>query len=347
MAFVHGPYESYSELERGKAITRKRNEERRIEEEEKRKCEEYADRQREHTLLAQQKLQYELDMVQQEQQKIQELQEARRGHELETKRREEREQAKADAEKDEVRERQLFRLAEDIDIRRDNAERLQNAIEEGYIVMDKYLHLDRLLEKSEVRTPLLVSSVYEDPYDYIQILAKRCKTPVSFGKLNSRSNDHVLRLFDGCLNSGTWLYIEIADTKWIDHDVFRQIGKTLNTLTPTPQYPDREYFRMWVCTPEPVDLNDTLHPVYPAIFTVNSLCAQPSRSVSPRHRSPSSQKVVRKKPVDPELVQRHMKRAEGRQNSGRDSDSESDIDESDPSSPRKVFGPLFMRPKEG
>eukprot|EP01006_Ploeotia_vitrea_P012905 TRINITY_DN34003_c0_g1_i1.p1 TRINITY_DN34003_c0_g1~~TRINITY_DN34003_c0_g1_i1.p1 ORF type:complete len:369 (+),score=18.14 TRINITY_DN34003_c0_g1_i1:26-1132(+) len=338
---VVSAYELSTELDRAAEITRRRNVERRQIDEDKRAQEAKEQYRREHELLAQQKREYELGAVANELDRLAHIQEQRRATDVVLARKQATEEALASAERNRMREQEIERLAQNVERRRVLAADIQRGLTNNTIPRDRYSHLDRLLEKSEARTPLLISAVYEDPLPYIQCLADECRQTITRCTINHLHDSHVIPLFEETLQNGDWLYIDIPVTHYVNHDVFRKIATTLTTLSPSTSYPYQEYFRLWVCTSSPVDINETTDPVFPTIFTTNCLCATPSHSAA-NTRSPLAQKVIRKKPVDPVMVQLQMKRAELRHRAGRDSDSESDVDETDPASPRKVFGPMFM-----
>lgn len=204
--------------------------------------------------------------------------------------------------------------------------------------------IKRLFVKSEPRIPLLVSKVNGDPYGYVDELAKACGSTIEKYSMQL-GGDHcdATTVMESILNRGDWMYIDIADVP--DDAAFRAIGMKLTIMMPDEEYPKREFFRIWVCTPEPIDVNDRYTPKFPQVFLRHCLCARPIDNAG--EEMPTPQKIVRKKIIDPGMsVVESMSpvltaKKEGKRKFGHDSDSESDTEDMDLFSVTKPFGPLF------
>lgn len=196
-------------------------------------------------------------------------------------------------------------------------------------------HVERVYNLSEVRTPLIVSLSHGDPLRSIEALAKRHGCAVWKITMDTPKNEqNALDYLDVGLQNGDWLYLtqcEKATTK-----VMRDIALQLMTVRPEPkQYPRRELFRLWLIIEEPVDLNDQIQPVFPAVLTQNALLGY--------RDTESGAKVVTKARVDPALSERQLERRQKRVQKGRPEDDESD-DETEGTDPQKrMTGMWFHR----
>eukprot|EP01012_Entosiphon_sulcatum_P009115 TRINITY_DN1504_c0_g1_i1.p1 TRINITY_DN1504_c0_g1~~TRINITY_DN1504_c0_g1_i1.p1 ORF type:complete len:342 (+),score=70.99 TRINITY_DN1504_c0_g1_i1:98-1123(+) len=194
-------------------------------------------------------------------------------------------------------------------------------------------HVERVYNLSECRTPLIICLSDGDPLKSIEALAKRNGCAVWKIVMDTPKNEqNALDYLDVGLQNGDWLYLtqcEKATAK-----VMRDIALQLMTVRPEPKlYPKRELFRLWLILEEPIDLNDQIHPVFPAVLTQNALLG-----IRDQDRGA---KVATKQKVDPHLSEEQIQKQQKRIQKGLPVDDESDGDVEDPQ--KRVTGMWFHR----
>eukprot|EP01001_Neometanema_parovale_P006169 NODE_2547_length_1392_cov_182.699764_g2420_i0.p1 GENE.NODE_2547_length_1392_cov_182.699764_g2420_i0~~NODE_2547_length_1392_cov_182.699764_g2420_i0.p1 ORF type:complete len:343 (+),score=71.83 NODE_2547_length_1392_cov_182.699764_g2420_i0:109-1137(+) len=195
-------------------------------------------------------------------------------------------------------------------------------------------HVERIHSLSEVRTPLICCLENGDPVKSIEVLAKRQGLTVWKISMDTPKNEqNALDYLQVGLQNGDWLYLtqcEKATTK-----VMREIALQLFTVAPDPKnYPKREFFRLWLLVEQPIDINDNVNPIFPAVLTQHALLAW-------REISQNKNKVICKQKVDPLLAESQMMKKVSRKDRGQDSDDESDEEGVDPA--KKQTGMWFHR----
>lgn len=217
-----------------------------------------------------------------------------------------------------------------------------------------------LFTRSEMRTPLIIpSSLLGCSASETVKIIKACGqgrvpgvTDLDFGGKNGDgAADLAHKEVQACLMEGKWLVIVQPkvrkphaqdDPACGELDLFpayRRLALALMTTQPDGQSPT-ELFRLWVVVPDPVDLDDTNFPTFPAVFVQNALQLKPADS--------SPAKIVKKLPADPTLLESEVAHREKRRQAGREVDAESVEGEviTNQCDGRKITGPIFVRSRE-
>jgi hypothetical protein len=198
-------------------------------------------------------------------------------------------------------------------------------------------HVERVYRSSETRTPLVVSERDGDPFNSIVALAKRHGCCVWTISMDSEKNEqNAIDYVDVGIQNGDWVYL--TNVEKASTDVMRRLAMTLVSLSPDPKAcPRREFFRLWILTASHIDVNDTIKPVLPQIMLQHAIVA--NAASPPGHAPASPDKMQRVVPQEPPQRLSAMEKHDQRRGDGRDSDSESDMDEPE----SKVTGMWFHR----
>eukprot|EP00998_Keelungia_sp_KM082_P005667 NODE_1973_length_1169_cov_127.354127_g1956_i0.p1 GENE.NODE_1973_length_1169_cov_127.354127_g1956_i0~~NODE_1973_length_1169_cov_127.354127_g1956_i0.p1 ORF type:complete len:345 (+),score=80.43 NODE_1973_length_1169_cov_127.354127_g1956_i0:76-1110(+) len=195
-------------------------------------------------------------------------------------------------------------------------------------------HIQRMYNLSECRSPMIVCVENGDPLKSIETLAKTVGSAVWTMSMDSPKNEqNALDYLEVGLANGDWLFL--AQCEKASPKVLREISLQLLTISPDPKAaPRRSNFRLWLLVQKPVDINDNINPVFPAILTQNCLFGM-------RDPTTNKVKVIAKNKVDPTLSEEQLGKKQARVERGQDPDDESDQEEEDPG--KKVTGMWFHR----
>lgn len=209
------------------------------------------------------------------------------------------------------------------------------ALEEGF---EPLHHVVKLFNSSECRIPLiLVEDPDGDPFRSVACLANRQQSAVWQITMDSERNaQNALDYIDVGIQNGDWVYLTQCEDA--PPDSLRRIGLQMMTLQPDPKrYPRRELFRLWLVVKKPLNLNDTIHTIFPQVITKNALVGR--AAAPPGSGCSSPEKLQKKLPAEPPLYEKEEERHAARRQAGRDSDSESDADEPH----KRITGLWFYR----
>lgn len=195
-------------------------------------------------------------------------------------------------------------------------------------------YVKRAVKNSDCRTPIVFVQQDGDPFKSVCYLAKQCDSAVwSFDVSLLQSAQNIMDYIDVGLNNGDWVFITNCDL--VGASYFREVARTLYQLLPEPhRYPRREVFRCFFGVSVPFDLNAPVGLPFPPLFMHSAIVARPSAS---SQRSKWSRVMPADEPLFAAAATKHQQRREA----GRESDSESDLDEAE-----KLSGVLFYRAAE-
>ncbi|KPA86678.1 hypothetical protein ABB37_00776 [Leptomonas pyrrhocoris] len=191
-------------------------------------------------------------------------------------------------------------------------------------------YMERAIKNSDCRTPIVFVQQDGDTFQSVCYLAKQCDSAVwSFDVSLLQSAQNIMDYIDVGLNNGDWVFITNCDL--VGASYFREVARTLYHLLPEPlKYPRREVFRCFFGVSVPFDLNAPVGQPFPPLFMHNAIVARPT--------STQGSKWSRIMPADEPLFSAAATKHQKRREVGRESDSESDLDETD-----KISGVLFYR----
>lgn len=194
-------------------------------------------------------------------------------------------------------------------------------------------HVARAVSNSDCRSPVVFVQEDGDPFLSVCALANEQKSAVwSFDLSVNCSASNIMDYVEVGVNNGDWVFVSNCDT--VDESFFRDVARTLYQLKPEPdRFPRRECFRAFFTVSKPFNPNALGHVPFPAIFLQYAIIARKIRE--------TDAKWSRIVPVNDPLFTEAQTRHEERRAQGRDSDSESDIEEGD-----HVTGKLFFRSAE-
>ncbi|KAG5491438.1 hypothetical protein JIQ42_01340 [Leishmania sp. Namibia] len=194
-------------------------------------------------------------------------------------------------------------------------------------------YVERAVKNSDCRTPIIFVQEDGDPFRSVCYLAKEQDSAVwSFDVAQLNSVQNIEDYIEVGVNNGDWVYIINCDLVGESH--FRDIARTLYHILPEPNlYPRREVFRCFFGVTMPFDLNAPVGLPFPPLFMHAALVARPTAA----HGSKWSRIMPADKPLFSAAALKHQKRREV----GRDSDSESDLEETD-----RISGVIFHRAAE-
>ncbi|KAG5492951.1 hypothetical protein JKF63_01531 [Porcisia hertigi] len=194
-------------------------------------------------------------------------------------------------------------------------------------------HVERAIKNSDCRTPVVFVQSDGDAYQSVCHFAKKQQSAVwSFDIFKLQSMQNVLDYIDVGVNNGDWVYI--TNCNLVDESYFRDVARVLYQLLPDPQrYPRRELFRCFFGVTKPFDLNAPVGQPFPQLFMHAALVARPTAA--------QGSKWSRIMPADKPLFSIAAMKHQQRRAAGRDSDSESDVEETDP-----ISGIIFHRATE-
>ncbi|KAK7198407.1 Dynein heavy chain and region D6 of dynein motor/Ankyrin repeats (3 copies)/Ankyrin repeat [Novymonas esmeraldas] len=194
-------------------------------------------------------------------------------------------------------------------------------------------YIDRAIKNSDCRTPVIFVQEDGDPFQSVCYLAKQRSSAVwSFDVSLLQSAQNIADYIDVGINNGDWVYITNCDL--VGESYFRDVARTLYQLVPEPhQYPRREVFRCFFGVTTPFDLNAPVGLPFPPLFMHTALVARPTAA--------QGSKWSRIMPADKPLFSAAALKHQQRREAGRESDSESDLDEAD-----RISGVLFHRAAE-
>lgn len=194
-------------------------------------------------------------------------------------------------------------------------------------------YVERAVKNSDCRTPIVFVQEDGDPFQSVCFLAKKYDSAVwSFDVSLLQSAQNIMDYIDVGLNNGDWVFITNCDL--VGASYFREVARTLYQLSPEPhRYPRREVFRCFFGVSVPFDLNAPVGLPFPPLFMHSAIVARPT--------STQGSKWSRVMPADEPLFSVAATKHQKRREEGRDSDSESDLDETD-----RISGVLFYRAAE-
>lgn len=194
-------------------------------------------------------------------------------------------------------------------------------------------YMERAIRNSDCRTPVIFVQEDGDPFQTVCYLAKQRDSAVwSFDVSLLQSVQNIADYIDVGINNGDWVYITNCDL--VGESYFRDVARTLYQLTPEPhRYPRREVFRCFFGVTVPFDLNAPVGQPFPPLFMHTALVARPTAA--------QGTKWSRVMPADKPLHMIAALKHQERRQAGRESDSESDVDEAAP-----ISGVLFHRAAE-
>ncbi|KPI87098.1 hypothetical protein ABL78_3810 [Leptomonas seymouri] len=198
-------------------------------------------------------------------------------------------------------------------------------------VPDEYV--ERAVKNSDCRTPIIFVQQDGDPFQSVCYLAKQFNSAVwSFDVSLMQSVQNIMDYVDVGLNNGDWVFITNCDL--VGASYFREVARLLYHLLPEPHtYPRREIFRCFFGVSVAFDLNAPVGQPFPPLFMHSAIVARPT--------SKQGSKWSRIMPTDDPLFTVAAKKHQRRREEGRESDSESDLDETD-----RISGVLFYRAAE-
>jgi hypothetical protein len=191
----------------------------------------------------------------------------------------------------------------------------------------------RAFKNSDCRTPIVFVQQDGDPFQSVCYLAKQNDSAVwSFDVSLLQSAQNIMDYIDVGLNNGDWVFITNCDL--VGASYFREVARTLYHLAPEPhKYPRREVFRCFFGVSVPFDLNAPVGLPFPPLFMHSAIVARPTAT--------QGSKWSRIMPADKPLFSAAAVKHQQRREAGRESDSESDLEETD-----KISGVLFYRAAE-
>ncbi|CAJ1012463.1 putative Dynein heavy chain region D6 P-loop domain/Ankyrin repeat (3 copies)/Ankyrin repeat [Leishmania naiffi] len=194
-------------------------------------------------------------------------------------------------------------------------------------------YMQRAVKNSDCRTPIIFVQQDGDPFQSVCYLAKQCDSAVwSFDVAQLQSAQNIMDYIDVGINNGDWVYVTNCDL--VDESYFRDVARTLYQILPEPhRYPRREVFRCFFGVTVPFDLNAPVGLPFPLLFMHTALVSRPTAA-------PGS-KWSRIMPADKPLFSVAALKHQQRREAGRESDSESDLDETD-----RISGVIFLRAAE-
>lgn len=178
-------------------------------------------------------------------------------------------------------------------------------------------HVVRAVKNSDCRTPIILVEEDGNPYPTVAQLAKEVDSGVwSFDLEQIKNANNIMDYVEVGVKNGDWVYITNCDC--VDPSFFREVARFIYLLNPEPEkYPRREFFRSFFTVKKPFDLNGIRFP-FPSLMMKSSIVARITTETS---------KWSCQLPVDdPQFAKAEKKHAQ-RRLEGRDSDSESDLDE--------------------
>ncbi|AYU83337.1 Dynein heavy chain and region D6 of dynein motor/Ankyrin repeats (3 copies)/Ankyrin repeat, putative [Leishmania donovani] len=194
-------------------------------------------------------------------------------------------------------------------------------------------YVERAVKNSDCRTPIIFVQQDGDPFQTVCYLAKKRDSAVwSFDVAQLQSMQNVADYIDVGINNGDWVYITNCDL--VSESYFRDVARTLYKILPEPHlYPRREVFRCFFGVTMPFDLNAPVGLPFPPLFMHSSLVARPTAT--------QGTKWSRIMPAEKTLFSAAALKHQQRREVGRESDSESDLDEGD-----RISGVIFYRAVE-
>lgn len=178
-------------------------------------------------------------------------------------------------------------------------------------------HVERGVRNSDCRTPVILVEEDGDPFPTLSALAKEVDSGIwAFDLEQIKNATNVMDYIDVGIQNGDWVYIKNCDT--VEPSFFQEVIRTIYTLAPNPtKFPRREFFRSFFVVKKPFDLNGIRFP-FPTLMMKSSIVARKAGEMS-KWSCPI--------PVDQPQYVVAVKKHEERREVGRDSDSESDLDE--------------------
>jgi hypothetical protein len=192
-------------------------------------------------------------------------------------------------------------------------------------VADDYLpqpHVIRACKNSECRIPIFLVLEDGDPFQSVARLAKDVGSTVWKVEMGTPQNEqNALDYVDVGIQNGDWVYV--TNNEEASEEVLRKIAVTLVSLKPEPKrFPRREHFRIFFTVEKPFDMNSNISLPFPRLLLQNGILARrrPADGGSPT-------KWCKKLPEESDLMIKEVHKHQQRRDKGRDSDSESDVDE--------------------
>jgi hypothetical protein len=201
-------------------------------------------------------------------------------------------------------------------------------------------HIEKVFRSSETRTPLVAAFSDGDPYYTVSTLARRDDSAVWSIVMGTEKNEqNALDYVQVGTQNGDWVYL--TNVEKASQEVLRKIAVILYTLKPEPQeFPRRHLFRLWLITDTPIQVNDTIRPIFPQSLLQHALVARSHIVAGTSAGVPSSpDKYSRRMPAEVPLHEEALVKHSKRREIGRDSDSESDAEEPE----KKATGMWFHR----
>ncbi|KAH9601912.1 Ankyrin repeat [Trypanosoma melophagium] len=194
-------------------------------------------------------------------------------------------------------------------------------------------HVRRAMKNADCRTPVILFNEDGDPFLSLCKIAKESQSAVwHFDLAVMNSVQNAMDYIDVGTKNGDWVFITHCEQ--VEPHRFRDIALMVFLLKPEPKkYPRREFFRCIFCLEKAFDVEANVGTPFPPLLLKNSIIA--------RKVDENSAKWSLKLPSDAKYREiEHLKR-ERRRAQGRDSDSETDLDEEE-----KLSGKWFHRAVE-
>ncbi|KEG14951.1 nuclear protein Tc22 [Trypanosoma grayi] len=203
-------------------------------------------------------------------------------------------------------------------------------VPEDYVPLE---HVRRAMKNADCRTPAIFFLEDGDPFLSLCKIAKETQSAVWYFDLAVMKNvQNAMDYIDVGTKNGDWVYIAHSDE--VDQQSFRDIARMVFLLRPEPKkYPRREFFRCLFSVTKSFDIEADAEALFPPLLLKNSIVA---RKLDENNAKWSLKLPADTKPREIEQLKRERRRAEGR-----DSDSETDLDEDD-----RLSGMWFHRAVE-
>lgn len=178
-------------------------------------------------------------------------------------------------------------------------------------------HVVRAVRNSDCRSPIILVAEDGDPYATLCALAKETESSIwDFDLEKNKSANNIMDYVEVGVKNGDWVYVTNCDC--VDPYFFGDVGRTIYLLEPEPErFPRRVFFRSFFCVKKPFDINGH-QPPFPTLMMKNSIVARIKEADS---------KWSVQLPVNFAQYEVAMKKHEQRRLDGRDSDSETDLEE--------------------
>lgn len=193
-------------------------------------------------------------------------------------------------------------------------------------------HVVRAVKNSDCRSALIFAVEDGDPLPSLTYLAKKCGSTIwNFDLKVNSSAEYITDYMDVGIKNGDWIYISNCDS--VNESFFRKAARVMYKLEPEPdKYPRREFFRAAFSVSKHFNINGPGPIQFPPLLMQTAIIAR---------KTVTTNKWSLIIPVDDPLFVETQKKHRQRRLQGRDSDSESDLEEGHP-----ITGARFYRSAE-